>query len=63
MYYYNFLGYSVGEVKFLRGLGRREIGYGVLVERVFELLILFEEEFLYIIRLVLEVLSLNGLIL
>lgn len=41
MYYYNFFVYSVGEVRLLRGLGRREIGYGVLVERVLLLVILF----------------------
>lgn len=49
MYYYNFLLFFIGELKFVRGLGRREIGYGVLVERVFEFVIFLEDEFFYII--------------
>ena len=60
MHHYNFPAYSVGEVKPLRGPGRREIGHGALAERALEPLIPSEEEFPYTIRLVSEVLSSNG---
>ncbi|MDO5516210.1 MAG: polyribonucleotide nucleotidyltransferase [Clostridium sp.] len=60
MHHYNFPGYSVGEVKPLRGPGRREIGHGALAERALEPLIPSEDEFPYTIRLVSEVLSSNG---
>lgn len=60
MHHYNFPSYSVGEVKPLRGPGRREIGHGALAEKALEPLIPSEEEFPYTIRLVSEVLSSNG---
>ena len=60
MHHYNFPGYSTGEVKPLRGPGRREIGHGALAERALEPLIPSEDEFPYTIRLVSEVLSSNG---
>jgi polyribonucleotide nucleotidyltransferase len=60
MHHYNFPAYSVGEVKPLRGPGRREIGHGALAEKAIEPLIPSEEEFPYTIRLVSEVLSSNG---
>ena len=60
IHHYNFPGYSVGEVKPLRGPGRREIGHGALAERALEPLIPSEDEFPYTIRLVSEVLSSNG---
>jgi len=60
MHHYNFPAYSVGEVKPLRGPGRREIGHGALAEKALEPLIPSEEEFPYAIRLVSEVLSSNG---
>jgi polyribonucleotide nucleotidyltransferase len=60
MHHYNFPAYSVGEVKPLRGPGRREIGHGALAERALVPLIPSEEEFPYAIRLVSEVLSSNG---
>ncbi len=60
MHHYNFPAYSVGEVKPLRGPGRREIGHGALAERALEPLIPSEEDFPYTIRLVSEVLSSNG---
>jgi len=60
MHHYNFPPYSVGETKFLRGPGRREIGHGALAERALEPVIPSEEEFPYAIRLVSEVLSSNG---
>lgn len=60
MHHYNFPSYSTGEVRPLRGPGRREIGHGALAERALEPLIPSEEEFPYAIRLVSEVLSSNG---
>jgi len=60
MHHYNFPAYSVGEVRPLRGPGRREIGHGALAEKALEPLIPSEEEFPYAIRLVSEVLSSNG---
>lgn len=60
MHHYNFPPYSVGETRFLRGPGRREIGHGALAERALEPVIPNEEEFPYTIRLVSEILSSNG---
>ncbi|MEG1255177.1 polyribonucleotide nucleotidyltransferase [Clostridium sp.] len=60
MHHYNFPAYSVGEVRPLRGPGRREIGHGALAERALEPLIPSIEDFPYAIRLVSEVLSSNG---
>ncbi|OPJ57140.1 polyribonucleotide nucleotidyltransferase [Alkalithermobacter paradoxus] len=60
MHHYNFPSYSVGEVRPLRGPGRREIGHGALAERALEPMIPSQEEFPYTIRLVSEVLSSNG---
>ena len=60
MHHYNFPPYSVGEVRFLRGPGRREIGHGALAERALEPMIPSQDEFPYTIRLVSEVLSSNG---
>lgn len=60
MHHYNFPAYSVGEVKPLRGPGRREIGHGALAERALLPVIPSEIEFPYTIRLVSEVLGSNG---
>ncbi|HHY77280.1 MAG TPA: polyribonucleotide nucleotidyltransferase [Clostridiales bacterium] len=60
MHHYNFPPFSVGETRFLRGPGRREIGHGALAERALEPVIPPVEEFPYTIRLVSEVLSSNG---
>jgi len=60
MHHYNFPPYSVGEVRFMRGPGRREIGHGALAERALLPLIPSEEEFPYTLRLVSEVLESNG---
>jgi len=60
MHHYNFPPYSVGEVRPLRGAGRREIGHGALAERALEPVIPSEEEFPYALRLVSEVMSSNG---
>jgi len=60
MHHYNFPPYSAGEVKPLRGPGRREIGHGMLVEKALKPLIPDFEEFPYTIRIVTEILSSNG---
>lgn len=60
MHHYNFPAYSVGEVRPLRGPGRREIGHGALAERALLPVIPPEEKFPYTIRLVSEVLGSNG---
>ncbi|HXL03478.1 MAG: polyribonucleotide nucleotidyltransferase [Firmicutes bacterium] len=60
MHHYNFPPYSVGEVRPIRGPGRREIGHGALAERALSPVIPDEVEFPYTIRLVSEVLESNG---
>ena len=60
LHHYNFPPYSAGEVKSLRGPGRREIGHGALVEKSLKSLIPSKEEFPYTIRIVSEILSSNG---
>ncbi len=60
MLHYNFPPFSVGEVKFLRGPGRREIGHGALAERSIVNLLPAETEFPYAIRLVSDILESNG---
>ena len=60
MHHYNFPPFSVGEVRPMRGPGRREIGHGALVERALASLIPSREEFPYTIRVVSEILSSNG---
>ncbi|MBN2788711.1 MAG: polyribonucleotide nucleotidyltransferase [Candidatus Delongbacteria bacterium] len=58
--HYNFPPFSVGEVKRIMGVSRREIGHGHLAERSFYPVIPNEEEFPYTIRLVSEILESNG---
>ncbi|HEY8392588.1 MAG TPA: polyribonucleotide nucleotidyltransferase [Capillibacterium sp.] len=60
IHHYNFPGFSVGEVRPVRGPGRREIGHGALAERALVPMIPPEEEFPYTIRVVSEVLESNG---
>ncbi len=60
MHFYNFPPFSVGEVRPLRGAGRREVGHGMLAERALERVIPAEEEFPYAILLYSEVLESNG---
>lgn len=60
MHHYNFPPFSTGEVRFLRGASRREVGHGVLAERALRPMIPEESEFPYTLRLVSEVLSSNG---
>jgi polyribonucleotide nucleotidyltransferase len=60
MLHYNFPPFSVGEVKFLRGPGRREIGHGALAERALANLLPAEADFPYAMRVVSEILESNG---
>jgi polyribonucleotide nucleotidyltransferase len=60
MLHYNFPPFSVGEVKFLRGPGRREIGHGALAERALANLLPTAEEFPYAVRCVSDILESNG---
>src|SRR5690606_27919559 len=60
MLHYNFPPFSVGEVQFLRGPGRREIGHGALAERSLTPVIPAEDQFPYTIRIVSDILESNG---
>jgi polyribonucleotide nucleotidyltransferase len=60
MLHYNFPPFSVGEVAFLRGPGRREIGHGALAERALAPMIPAEENFPYTVRVVSDILESNG---
>ena len=60
MLHYNFPPFSVGEVAFLRGPGRREIGHGVLAERAVLPILPSESDFPYTIRIVSDILEANG---
>jgi polyribonucleotide nucleotidyltransferase len=60
MLHYNFPPFSVGEVKMLRGPGRREVGHGALAERAVSKVLPGGLEFPYTIRIVSEVLESNG---
>ncbi|MDD3474244.1 MAG: polyribonucleotide nucleotidyltransferase, partial [Syntrophaceae bacterium] len=60
MLHYKFPPFSVGEVKFLRGPSRREVGHGALAERAIAYLLPDDEDFPYTIRVVSEILESNG---
>jgi polyribonucleotide nucleotidyltransferase len=60
MLHYNFPPFSVGEVAFLRGPGRREVGHGALAERSLSPMIPPEETFPYTVRVVSDILESNG---
>jgi polyribonucleotide nucleotidyltransferase len=60
MLHYNFPPFSVGEVAFLRGPGRREVGHGALAERALLPMIPAEDKFPYTIRVVSDILESNG---
>jgi polyribonucleotide nucleotidyltransferase len=60
MLHYNFPPFSVGEVKFLRGPGRREIGHGALAERSILPVMPGEDAFPYTVRVVADILESNG---
>jgi len=58
--HYNFPPFSVGEVRPVRGVGRREIGHGALAERALEAVRPPDEEFAYTIRIVSDITESNG---
>jgi polyribonucleotide nucleotidyltransferase len=60
MLHYNFPPFSVGEVAFLRGPGRREVGHGALAERALVAVIPGEDKFAYTVRIVSDILESNG---
>jgi polyribonucleotide nucleotidyltransferase len=60
MLHYNFPPFSVGEVKFMRGPGRREIGHGALAERSILPIMPSEEAFPYTVRVVSDIMESNG---
>ncbi len=60
MLHYNFPPFSVGEVAFMRGPGRREIGHGALAERALAAMMPTEEKFPYTVRVVSDILESNG---
>ena len=60
MLHYNFPPFSVGEVKFMRGPGRREIGHGALAERSILPIMPTDEAFPYTVRIVSDIMESNG---
>jgi polyribonucleotide nucleotidyltransferase len=60
MLHYNFPAFSVGEVKPMRGPGRREVGHGKLAERAISKVLPSKEEFPYTLRIVSEITESNG---
>ncbi len=60
MFHYNFPPYSTGEVRFLRGPARREVGHGLLAEKAIVAILPDSDSFPYTIRLVSDVLASNG---
>jgi polyribonucleotide nucleotidyltransferase len=60
MLHYNFPPFSVGEVRPIRGVGRREIGHGNLAERAIKNIIPSDTIFPYTIRIVSDILESNG---
>ncbi len=60
MLHYNFPPFSVGEVRPIRGVGRREVGHGALAERALNPVIPVGERFPYTIRIVSDILESNG---
>jgi polyribonucleotide nucleotidyltransferase len=60
MLHYNFPPFSVGEVAFMRGAGRREVGHGALAERALLPVIPDDKDFPYTLRVVSDILESNG---
>ncbi len=60
MLHYYFPSFSVGEVRPIRGPGRREIGHGALAERSIQSVLPSEEDFPYTIRIISDILESNG---
>jgi len=58
--HYNFPPFAVGEVKPVRGVGRREIGHGALAEKALEAIRPPDEEFAYTVRIVSDITESNG---
>ena len=58
--HYNFPPFAVGEVRPVRGVGRREIGHGALAEKALEAVRPPDEEFAYTIRIVSDITESNG---
>ena len=60
MLHYNFPPFSTGEIKPMRGPGRREVGHGFLAQKSLQKALPSFEEFPYVIRIVSEILESNG---
>jgi polyribonucleotide nucleotidyltransferase len=60
MLHYNFPPFSVGEVGFMRGAGRREIGHGALAERALSAVVPDDKAFPYTMRIVSDIMESNG---
>jgi len=60
MLHYNFPPFSTGEVRMIRGVGRREIGHGYLAENSFQNVLPKKDKFPYTVRSVVDILSCNG---
>jgi len=60
MLHYNFPPFSVGEVGFMRGAGRREIGHGALAERAVAAVVPDDKNFPYTMRIVSDIMESNG---
>src|ERR1700761_4438521 len=60
MLHYNFPPFSVGEVGFMRGAGRREIGHGALAERALSAVIPDDQAFPYTMRVLSDILDSNA---
>lgn len=60
MFHYNFPPFSVGEVKFMRGPSRRDMGHGTLAEKSLSCVIPSKDDFPYTIRVVSDILESNG---
>ena len=58
--HYNFPPFSVGEARWMRGPGRREIGHGALAEKAIKQVLPDEEDFPYVLRIVSDILESNG---
>ncbi|MEN6556794.1 MAG: polyribonucleotide nucleotidyltransferase [Thermoguttaceae bacterium] len=60
MLHYYFPSFSVGEVRPIRGPGRREIGHGALAERSVKPVLPDPDQFPYTIRIISDILESNG---
>jgi polyribonucleotide nucleotidyltransferase len=58
--HYNFPGFSTGEVRPNRGVGRREVGHGNLAQRSLKKVMPPEDENPYTIRIISDILESNG---